>query len=259
MPEQKDKLRLAAVADIHYTKSSQGALLPLLAQVSEAADVLLLCGDLTDTGLPEEAHVLAKDLTAGIKIPVIGVLGNHDYESNQQDEVRRIICDAGASILEGESCQVHGVGFVGIKGFGGGFDRQALQAWGEQAIKHFVQEAVNDALRLESALSLLTTEQRVAVLHYSPIRTTVQGENPEIFPFLGSSRLEEPINRFQVTAVFHGHAHAGTPEGRTKVNIPVFNVSKAVLQHAYPDRPPFRLLEIPIQASNPVPAVPPTQ
>ncbi|MCL4487513.1 MAG: metallophosphoesterase [Chloroflexi bacterium] len=250
MPDHRDALRIAAIADIHYTKTSQGALLPLLAQISETADVLLVAGDFTDTGLPEEAHVLAKDLAAGIKIPVIGVLGNHDYESSKQEEVQEILCDAGASILEGESCQIRDVGFVGIKGFGGGFDRQALQAWGEQAIKNFVQEAVGDALRLESALSLLKTEQRIALLHYSPIRTTVQGENPEIFPFLGSSRLEEPINRFQVTAVFHGHAHAGTPEGKTKVDIPVYNVSQSVLRHAYPDRPPFRLLEIPIRPSH---------
>ncbi len=239
-----DVVRLAAVSDIHYAKDSQGALQPLFAQISESADVLILCGDLTDFGLAEEARVLARDLTATVKIPIIGVLGNHDYESNQEMDIVRVMSEAGVRILDGDSFELHGVGFAGTRGFCGGFGRGALGAWGEKVIKEFVHEALNEALKLESALNRLRTEHRIAILHYSPVRDTVEGESPEIFPFLGSSRLEEPLMRFDVTAVFHGHAHNGAPEGKTKSGIPVYNVCLPVLARAYPDRPHFRLFEI---------------
>ncbi len=239
-----DVVRLAAVSDIHYAKDSQGALQPLFAQITESADVLILCGDLTDFGLAEEARVLARDLTATVKIPIVGVLGNHDYESNQEMEIARVMSEAGVRILDGDSFEVHGVGFAGTRGFCGGFGRGALGAWGEKVIKEFVHEALNEALKLESALNRLRTEHRIAILHYSPVRDTVQGESPEIFPFLGSSRLEEPLMRFDVTAVFHGHAHNGAPEGKTKSGIPVYNVSLPVLAKSYPDRPHFRLFEV---------------
>lgn len=247
MKTTNETVRIAAIADIHYNRSSQGSLQSLFTEISNHADILLLCGDCTDTGLPEEAHILTKDLTASVKIPIVGVLGNHDYESGRQQDVWQVLCDAGIKMLDGDSCEVRGIGFVGIKGFAGGFDQQAVQAWGEDAIKHFVQEAVNEALRLESALSKLKNPQRIALLHYSPIRATVEGENPELFPFLGSSRLEEPLNRFQVTAIFHGHAHSGSPEGRTKADIPVYNVSRRVLKRAFPDRLPFRLIQLAAQ------------
>jgi Icc-related predicted phosphoesterase len=239
------------MTDIHYTKTSQGTLQPLFAQITSTADVLLLCGDLTTTGQPDEARVLAKELAASVKVPIVGVLGNHDYEAGKQNEIRNILCDIGVSMLDGETCNIHGVGFTGVKGFAGGFDRCALQAWGEQIIKDWVQETVKESLRLESALSLLQTPQIVVLLHYSPIRATVEGEPPELFPFLGSSRLEEPLNRFQVSAVFHGHAHAGSPEGQTKASIPVYNVSMSVLQRAFPDHPPFRLVEISREPKQP--------
>ncbi len=240
-----ERVRLAAVSDIHYAKDSQGALQPLFAQISESADVLILAGDLTDFGLAEEAKILARDLTATVKVPIVAVLGNHDYESNQEAEIVRVMADAGVRVLDGDSYEIHGIGFAGTRGFCGGFGRGALGAWGEKVIKDFVHEALNEALKLESALNRLRTEHRVAVLHYSPIRETVEGESPEIFPFLGSSRLEEPIARFDVTAVFHGHAHKGSPEGKTRNGIPVYNVSLPVLAAAYPDRPHFRLFEIP--------------
>jgi Icc-related predicted phosphoesterase len=143
-------------------------------------------------------------------------------------------------------CEVHEVGFAGVKGFAGGFGQYALQPWGETAIKHFVHEAVDEALKLESALAKLRTPQRVALLHYSPIRETVEGEPPEIFPFLGSSRLEEPLNRYAVTAVFHGHAHHGSPEGRTTAGIPVYNVAMPILQRILPNQPKFRIVDIPV-------------
>ena len=240
-----DTIRIAAMSDVHYSRTSQGLLQGVFSQVAERADVLVIAGDLTDYGLADEARVLARDLTALVKIPIVGVLGNHDYESGEQDLVRSILTDAGVHMLDGDSVELHGVGFAGVKGFAGGFGRGALGPWGEQAIKLFVQEALNEALKLESALARLKTTHKIAVLHYAPIRDTVEGEPVEIHPWLGSSRLEEPLTRFQVSAVVHGHAHKGTPEGRTSAGIPVYNVAVPVLTAAYPDRPPYRLIEVP--------------
>jgi Icc-related predicted phosphoesterase len=138
------------------------------------------------------------------------------------------------------------VGFAGVKGFGGGFGRHTLEAWGETGIKSFVYEAVEEALKLEKALARLGTRQRIAVLHYAPIQATVEGEPPPIFPFLGSSRLEEPLNRYQVTAVFHGHAHHGSPEGRTREGVPVYNVALRVLRAHLGEETSFRVLEVPV-------------
>jgi Icc-related predicted phosphoesterase len=222
---------------------------PLFAQVSENADVLLICGDFTDYGMPDEARILAKELTASLEVPAVVVLGNHDYESGHEHEIRQILLDAGVAVLDGEATEVHGVGFAGVKGFCGGFGRGALGPWGEQATKHFVQAAVDEALKLEAALARLRTHQRVALLHYSPIRATVEGEPPEIFPYLGSSRLEEPINRYRVTSVFHGHAHRGTLEGRTSAGVPVYNVAMPLLARLHPDRLPYRVVELPIEVT----------
>jgi Icc-related predicted phosphoesterase len=246
MAERPSHLRIAAIGDIHISKNSQGRFQALFAQISSTADVLVLCGDFTDYGLPDEARVLARELTASVKIPVVAVLGNHDYEAGKQDEIRHILADAGVNVLDGEVVEVRGVGFAGVKGFAGGFGRGALGPWGEQAIKQFVQEAIDEALKLESALARLRTQQRVAVLHYAPIRGTVEGEPPEILPYLGSSRLEEPINRYRVSVVFHGHAHRGSPEGKTSTGVPVYNVAMPLLARLNPDRPPFLILELPL-------------
>jgi Icc-related predicted phosphoesterase len=189
-----------------------------------------------------------------VNVPVIAVLGNHDFESGKQDEVRRIFCDAGVRMLDGDSTEVKGVGFAGVKGFAGGFGKHALGPWGEEIFKQFVREAVDEALKLESALARLRGKPRIAVLHYSPIQATVEGEPVEIFPFLGSSRLEEPLSRYPVQAVFHGHAHRGQPEGRTAQGVPVYNVSLSLLRSAYPDRPPFRVFEVAV-AEDPAAAV----
>jgi Icc-related predicted phosphoesterase len=221
---------------------------PLFAQAAEQADVLVLAGDLTDYGLAEEAQILAKELTAAAKIPIIAVLGNHDYESGQHGDVRQILCDAGVMLLDGETCEVRGIGFAGVKGFAGGFGRGTLGYWGESAIKQFVQESIDEALKLESALARLRNERRLAVLHYAPIQATIEGEPREIFPFMGCSRLEEPLARYSVHAVVHGHAHGGSPEGRTSGDIPVYNVSLPLLQRVFPEQPPFRVLEIPVSA-----------
>jgi Icc-related predicted phosphoesterase len=247
-------LRIAAIGDIHVSKSSQGAFHPLFAQISRTADVLLLCGDFTDYGLPDEARVLARELTSSVNVPVIAVLGNHDYESGKQDEIRQILGEAGVTVLDGEATEVHGVGFAGVKGFAGGFGRGALGPWGETAIKQFVQEAIDEALKLEVALARLRTKKRIAVMHYSPVRATVEGEPPEIFPYLGSSRLEEPINRYRVSAVFHGHAHRGSAEGRTSAGVPVYNVAMPLMARLHPDRPPYLVVELPLDDETPAAA-----
>jgi len=242
----RENLRIAAVADIHVKKTGVGSLQPLFAAASQEADVMLLCGDLTDYGLVEEAKILAKEITASLRIPAIGVLGNHDFESGKADEVVKIVADAGVVMLDGDAHEIEGVGFAGIKGFGGGFGRRQLGAWGEDIIKKFVHETVEEALKLEAALARLRTRQKIAVLHYAPIHATVDGEPPEINAFLGSSRLEEPIDRYRCSAVFHGHAHRGSLEGRTKGNIPVYNVAMPLLAAKLSDRQPFRVIEVPV-------------
>jgi len=236
-------VRIAAVGDLHYSRSSQGVALPLLSHVHEHADVLVLCGDLTDYGLPEEAAILARDLQTAVRIPMVGVLGNHDYESDQAPEVMRVLREAGLTLLDGDTTEINGVGFAGVKGFAGGFGRGVLGAWGESATKQFVNEAISESLKLESALARLRTPAKVAILHYAPVRDTVEGEPLEIFPYLGCSRLEEPLTRYEVSAVVHGHAHHGAPEGRTTNGTPVYNVSLSLMRESWPDRP-YRVLEI---------------
>jgi Icc-related predicted phosphoesterase len=236
-------VRVALIADLHCTRMSQGAFQPLFAGISEAADMLLIAGDLTDYGLPDEAHVLARELSA-VRIPVVAVLGNHDVESGKEAEVSQVLKDAGVVVLDGDACDVLGVGVAGAKGFGGGFGQRALAPWGEAAVKQFAREAVEEALKLEKALQRLRTERLVALLHYSPVQQTVDGESLEIYPFLGSSRLEEPLNRYPVSLVVHGHAHRGQLEGKTSSGVPVYNVSMPLLGRAFPDRLPFRVFEM---------------
>ena len=237
-------IRIGAIADIHYERHSNGEYKELLSCASGEADVLLICGDLTSYGLEHEAEVLAEDLQSYVDVPTIAVLGNHDYEDGQAETIREVIEDAGVYVLDGEAVTVEGVGFAGVRGFGGGFGEWTVEAWGEEALKQFVQEAVDEALKLETALARLQTERRIVLTHYAPIRETVEGESPEIFPFLGSSRLEVVLNHFDVHAAFHGHAHVGSPEGHTSQDIPVYNVSLPVLEKVYPDRPPFRIFEV---------------
>jgi Icc-related predicted phosphoesterase len=240
--------RVAALGDLHCSKGSHGAFQPLFAKIAESADIVLIAGDLTDYGLPDEARVLARELTA-IHMPLVAVLGNHDLESGKGDEVRQILSDAGVVILDGDAYETHGIGIAGIKGFGGGFGQRALGPWGETIIKQFVREAVDEALKLEAALARLRTRHLLALLHYSPVQQTVEGEPLEIYPFLGSSRLEEPLNRYPVSLVVHGHAHRGQLQGATTSGVPVYNVSMPLLTRSFPDRPPFRIFEVPVGAS----------
>src|SRR5262249_54268905 len=226
----------------------------LFTRLSESADVVVIAGDLTDYGLPEEAKLLAKELAA-LRVPAAAVLGNHDVESGKSTEVAAILRDAGLTILDGDACELGGVGIAGVKGFGGGFGKHALGPWGETTIKQFVREAVDEALKLEAALARLKTGRPIAVMHYSPVQSTVDGEPPEIYPFLGSSRLEEPIGRYPVSFVVHGHAHRGRLQGATTTGVPVYNVSMPLLTRAQPGTPPFRVLELP--GVEPVAAIAP--
>lgn len=241
--EKRDGVRVAAIGDLHFSKTLPGPGAQVFNQIAHAADVLVLAGDLTDTGLPEEAQALGRMLTQSVAIPIVAVLGNHDYETGREADVRAILMEAGVIVLDGEAHEVLGVGFAGVKGFAGGFGRGTLGPWGERVIKAYVQEAVAETLKLEAALARLRTEQRVALLHYSPVVGTVEGEPREIYPFLGCSRLEEPLNRYPVSAVFHGHAHNGTLESTTTSGSKVYNVSWPLLQRLQPNEP-FRIVTL---------------
>ena len=236
-------VRIAALADIHYKKIPEESFQPIFVEIAKQADVLLICGDLTDYGLPEEAELVVKDL-ATVNIPVLAVLGNHDFESGREGEVRDVLAKGNVKVLDGESAIVAGVGFAGAKGFCGGFGRRMLEPWGERAIKNFVKEAIDETLKLETALARLRTERRIVLLHYAPIQATVEGEPQEIFAYMGSGRLEDPINRYGADAVFHGHAHRGAAQGATTKGTPVFNVSVSLLRRQFPDQPPYRIFEV---------------
>jgi Icc-related predicted phosphoesterase len=223
-------MRIAAVGDFHCGGHlNDAALAELMADATRNADVLLLLGDMTTHGEPDQARAFAATL-AGVEIPVLAVLGNHDHERDRADEVRTILEEADVRVLDGEAAEIEGVGFAGTKGFGGGFGRHALTTFGERETKAFVEAAVAEELKLERALSALRTETRVVLLHYAPVADTLGDEPPEIWPFLGSSRLLAPIENFRATVVFHGHAHVGAPEGRTPAGIPVYNVALPLLE-----------------------------
>ncbi|MDB5191256.1 MAG: metallophosphoesterase [Segetibacter sp.] len=238
--------RIAAVADVHVKESDRGKWVEYFKTVSREADVLLICGDLTDTGDEGEAQVLADELKS-CTIPVIGVLGNHDYEKGRHKLIRQMLQNEHMHILDGEAIVMGDVGFAGVKGFGGGFDNHMLSMFGEGAMKAYVQEAVDEALHLDRALARLDQDyedlKKIALLHYAPIKATVVGEPEPIFPFLGCSRLAEPINRRNVLAAFHGHAHIGTLEGTTSNGVKVFNVAKPILLKAG-FNPPFYIFEV---------------
>lgn len=225
------QLRIAALGDLHVDEGVRGALAKRLAELSGKADVLVLCGDLTDHGRPEQARALTRELE-GIDLPIVAVLGNHDYESGAAGEVGAILKSRGIHLLDGDHAVVSGVGFAGVKGFGGGFGKNALTPFGEPPLQQFVQEGIQESLKLETALRALETETRVIVLHFAPITETLAGESPELFSVLGSSRLLAPIDAHGASVVFHAHAHFGTLEGRTPAGVPVYNVALPVLDRA---------------------------
>ena len=248
--KESTSLRVAAIGDLHCPRTSPEDLRQLFHELGTDADVLLLCGDLTDYGKPDEARVLMDQLSHLKPLPVLAVLGNHEFECGKQDEISKILSDGGVTVLDGAAVEVSGVGFAGIKGFCGGFGARALQPWGEAVLKQFARESVEETVKLESALAKLRTPSKVVLMHYAPIVDTVRGEPAEIFAFLGSSRLEEPINRYEVTALFHGHAHNGSLEGRTLAGTPVYNVALPLLYKQFPGRRAVRVIEVPTVAAS---------
>jgi Icc-related predicted phosphoesterase len=237
-----ETLRLAAIGDLHVSEQWDGKYREMFARISQEADVLALCGDLTNFGKTSEVENLAEDLR-GCTIPTVAVLGNHDYEAGQPEEVCRVLTQAGVTVLDEQAVEIEGVGFAGVKGFIGGFGRSELAAFGEAAVKVFVEEAHNEARKLENGLRTLRTERSVAVLHYAPVVDTVRGEPEAIFAFLGCSRLADAIDRFgNVKAVVHGHAHKGSYEGRTLRGTPVYNCAQFVVREKFGR--PYALIEV---------------
>lgn len=241
------KTTIAALGDIHMNAGQHGKWKSKFEDISHKAKVLLLCGDLTDTGDEEEADLLIAELQS-ITIPVLAVLGNHDYEKGRQKQIRQILTDNKITVLDGEATVIENIGFAGVKGFGGGFDRYMLSMFGEDGMKSFVQEAVNESLLLDRALARLEQEhadiKKVALLHYAPIAETVYGEPEQIYPFLGSTHLVEPLQRRKVSAAFHGHAHAGKFKALSPTGVPIYNVAVPVLKAHHGNDTCFALIDI---------------
>jgi uncharacterized protein len=235
-------MRVAATADLHFVPASHTAVLEQLGRARDEADVLVLAGDLTNYGQPAEMDPLLNALVR-LRLPIIAVLGNHDYESGKEQELMQMMTAAGVKVLDGTGYERDGVGFAGAKGFVGGFGRGVLTAFGEPEIKAFVKASIDETLKLERGISQLRAAKRVVVLHYSPIAATVQGEAPEIFPFLGTSRLAEVIDRHGADLVVHGHAHHGTLNGKTTAGVPVHNVAISLLQAQQPPAA-YRIFDI---------------
>src|SRR5207237_3791285 len=226
-------MRIAATADLHFSPQSYDRIRDQMSRIRDQADLLIVAGDLTNYGTVQEMESLLNALVR-VRVPVVAVLGNHDYESGHEVELMRMMTAEGIKVLDGTAYERDGVGFAGTKGFAGGFGRGVLTAFGEASIKAFVQAGIDEALKLERAMAQLRTPKRVVVLHYAPVAATVQGESPEIFPFLGTSRLAEVVDRHGADLVLHGHAHHGQLNGRTTGGIPVHNVAITLLQAQQP-------------------------
>ena len=235
-------MRIAALADIHYSPPSYDRIRDAMGRVRDEADVLVLAGDLTNYGKPAEMESLLNALVR-VRIPTVAVLGNHDFESGQEAELMRLMTSEGVKVLDGTAYERDEVGFAGTKGFPGGFGRGVLTAFGEREVKAFVQAAIDECLKLERALMQVRTEKIVVVMHYSPIAATVQGELPEIFPYLGTSRLAEVVDRHGANLVLHGHAHHGAPDGRTTAGVAVHNVALA-LNLRQDSAKPYRIFDL---------------
>jgi len=230
------KIRLAVVADIHWHAERRPSYRHHFDQVHEVADILVLPGDLTGQGLLEEARSLCQQLRR-VTIPIIAVLGNHDVHSRHDDSIPHLLEDAGVMLLNGKTArlQINGlsVGFTGTKGFCGGFGARCLTPFGEREIKEFIAVTRDEAAKLENGLKSLETDIRVAVLHYSPVAETLEGEPVELYPFLGSSLLSEPVDRVGADIILHGHAHHGVERGATQSGIPVRNAALPVIGRSW--------------------------
>jgi Icc-related predicted phosphoesterase len=232
------EVRVAVVGDLHFEGRPRGGLRDLFARICREADTLAMVGDLTTHGDVAQVRAFVDELE-GTDLPIVTVLGNHDHEAGEVERTTEILRERGIHVLDGDNVVIEGVGFAGVKGFGGGFGRRTLGPFGEKVFKDFVQTALDESLKLETALRTLRADVRLALLHYAPIRETLEGEPPEIFPFLGTSRLLPPIETYTPDAVFHGHAHIGSTEGRTPSGIPVYNVAASLLSRA--TGKPFRI------------------
>lgn len=242
----RPRIRVAAAGDLHCREDHHGRFKEWVDQLNREADLLLLCGDLTDRGWPKEAVTLASELSR-LTIPCVAVFGNHDYEGGEPDVVADTLRGAGVTLLDGEHWRYEDgevLGVAGVKGFAGGFGNAMLQAFGEPMIKAFVAGAVDEAMKLEAALQGLEgVRHKLVITHYAPVHETVVGENVEIYPFLGTSRLSLPVDHLGAQLVFHGHAHMGSPQGRTQGGVPVYNVALPLLARINPRRR-FLLIEI---------------
>ncbi|HET9741489.1 MAG TPA: metallophosphoesterase [Terriglobales bacterium] len=235
-------MRIAAVADLHFSPQSYDRIREAMTRLRDEADLLILAGDLTNYGKPEEMESMLASLMR-LRVPIVAVMGNHDFESGRAEELSKMMLAEGVKLLDGSGYERDGVGFAGTKGFLGGFGRGVLTAFGEPEVKAFVQSAVDETLKLERALSMLRTEKRIVITHYAPIVDTVRGEPEQIFPYLGSGRLAEVIDRHQAILAVHGHAHHGSLEGKTTGGVPVYNVALPLLMARTPAAP-YRLFEI---------------
>jgi uncharacterized protein len=221
-------VKIVAMGDIHCRLDTKDLMHKLIGELGHDFDVLLLAGDLTDNGMVDEAEVLVKQLKP-YPVPIIAILGNHDHEKGKAEQITAVLRDGGVIMLDGTAYELGRVGFVGTKGFCGGFDENLIQPFGENALKTFIRTSIDEALRLENALSkLFACEHKVALMHYAPIKATLVGEPAELFPFLGTSWLADAVDRRGADVILHGHAHHGSPFGRTRGNIPVHNVSRFV-------------------------------
>jgi Icc-related predicted phosphoesterase len=229
-------IRVAAVGDVHLGTDTRGTLRPAYADITEHADLLLLAGDLTRLGTVAEGEAVADEF-AGLDVPVVAVLGNHDHQSDAEDKITDLLVDRGITVLEGSGAVLEvgdvRVGVAGAKGFGGGFAGKCGHAFGEREMKAFIHHSEDIAERLRTALLGLTADVRIALTHYSPSADTLRGEPPEIFPFLGSYLLAEAIDDSSVDLAVHGHAHYGTEAGTTAGGVRVRNVAQPVIQAAY--------------------------
>lgn len=243
-------IRIAAVGDLHFAEDSLGTLAPRWRELADHADVLVLAGDLTNVGSSAQAQALAKEL-AGIAVPIVAVLGNHDFHAGTPDLVRRTLETAGAHVLEGNAVTLtigdRTLGIAGVKGFGGGFPGACGHAFGEQEMKLFIDLTEQAAGQLESALTHLDADLKVALTHYAPIKDTLAGERLEIYPFLGAFQLGEAIDRGGAHLALHGHAHHGAERGITPRGVPVRNVAMPLLKR------PFGLFCLDAGGLQPVP------
>ena len=235
-------MRIAATADLHFSPQNYDRIREQMNRVRDDADLLVIAGDLTNYGRPQEMESLLNALVR-LRVPIVAVLGNHDYESGQAEQLMQMMTAEGIKVLDGTGYEREGVGFAGTKGFLGGFGRGILTAFGEPEVKAFVQASVDEALKLERALSQLRTEKRIIVIHYAPIGDTVKGEPAEIYPYLGNSRLSEVADRHGANLILHGHAHHGSADGKTTGGIPVHNVALHILQQQNPPVP-YRVFDV---------------